>query len=175
MAAQDGQTEIVKLLLNAGAVVNSDDKDILLLPSYYGYREIVKLLLSTQVEVDYPSEGGVTSLYIASMVGNTEIVKLLLNAKADVNATTEDGYTPLYVAAEAGKIEVLELLIQFNGDVNAMGKGGRTPLYANIANKNINSEIVRLLLMAGAETNIIVKRDGNIYSLLDIAKLVGNT
>ncbi|MFB3111225.1 MAG: ankyrin repeat domain-containing protein, partial [Gemmatimonadales bacterium] len=55
--------------------------------SLNGDTETVKLLLDANADVNAARKtDGVTPLYVASQNGHTETVKLLLDAKADVNA-----------------------------------------------------------------------------------------
>ena len=65
VASQDGQTDIVSLLLNANANPNSQRDD------------------------------GTSPLYIAGQQGHTDIVSLLLKANANPNSQKDDGSSPL--------------------------------------------------------------------------------
>jgi len=83
-ASENGYTEIVKLLLTAGADVNAADKtegvSPLLMTSLYGYTEIVKLLLTAGADVNIMiSINGIdhTPLSLAKEMSHTRIVKLL--------------------------------------------------------------------------------------------------
>ena len=66
-----------------------------------GHTEVVKVLLDNKADVNTSRyTDGVTPLYIAAQVGHIEVVKLLLDNKADVNVgCSDDGVTPLYMAA----------------------------------------------------------------------------
>lgn len=87
MASQAGYIEIVKILLDASADVNSTSKDMtaLFLASQQGYTEIVGLLLGAGADVNVKNEEGLTALYKASQKGHLEIVKLLLSVDANTN------------------------------------------------------------------------------------------
>lgn len=84
LAASEGNTQVVELLLNSGAEIDSHGQE--------GY--------------------ALTPLYIAAREGKTETVRLLIGKGADVNAGEQGGRTPLQIAMEQGFAEVCELLIQ---------------------------------------------------------------
>ncbi len=80
-AALSGHIECVKILLNAGAKVNAQNK--------FGY----------------------TALIQAAYEGHVECVKILLNAGAEVNAQTRvHGFTALKLAADKGQVESVKIL-----------------------------------------------------------------
>ena len=86
-ASWNGHTEVVKLLLDAGAYVNIADTII-----------------------------GITPLCMASFEGHYEVVKLLLDAKADVNIKAEiEGkeYTALSAAKEEDHTRIVKLLKEY--------------------------------------------------------------
>ena len=56
-----------------------------------GHTEVVKLLLDAKAEVNAQSSAGLTALTMVASRGHTEVVKLLLNAKAEVNDHDEYG------------------------------------------------------------------------------------
>jgi hypothetical protein len=80
-AANSGQLESVKLLVEAGANVNA-----------------------------MSSDQGWTALMIAARGGYLNIVKILITAGADVNAARSDGATALYLARVNGHTEVADYL-----------------------------------------------------------------
>jgi ankyrin repeat protein len=75
-----------------------------------GYEEIVKLLLDAGVDVKSQDRSGRSALHLAASGGHTEIVKLLLNGKADVVMEDKFGNTPLQLALGESHDEVAELL-----------------------------------------------------------------
>ena len=74
IASEYGHTEVVKLLLDAGADVHTYNDEALRWASYYGHIEVVKLLLDAGANV-YAEKG--LALRWAKYKGHTEIVKLL--------------------------------------------------------------------------------------------------
>ena len=135
-ATVNGQTEVVKLLLDNNADVNASCSDDGVTPLHIagcnGHTEVLKLLLENNADVNARrTDNGATPLHIAAFEGHAEVVKLLLDSNADVNAScTNDGATPLYIAAQQGHTVVVKLLLENNADVNACRTDdGTTPLY----------------------------------------------
>ena len=153
-AAKDGDAELVKLLIDAGADVNkANEKGET--PLYWaaanGRTECVKLLIDAGADVNKADKDGRTPLILAAYYGHAECVKLLINAGADVNMANEDGLTPLYPAAWNGHTECVKLLIAAGADVNKADEKGETPLY--FAAFYGRKECMKLLIDAGADVN----------------------
>ena len=143
IASNNGYTEIVKLLLNKGADVNSGGGECLQAASSMGHIEIVNVLLDKGADVN--SQGGRygNALQAASSMGHIEIVKLLLDKGADVNSL-DGGYdNALQVASLMGHIEIVKLLLDKGADVNSQHGEHGNALQAASSMGDI--EIVKLL------------------------------
>jgi len=84
-ASEEGNLEIVKLLISKGANVNARTKrnwTALMLASGSGYTKIVKLLIEKGAELDVRDKGGGRAITNAKEKGHNEIVKLLKEAGA---------------------------------------------------------------------------------------------
>ena len=88
----------------------------LILASYFGITEIVKLLLEHKdIDVDIQDSHGWTALICATNERNTEIVKLLLEHKdIDINIQNYNGKTALMIAFRKGHTEIVKLLENHN-------------------------------------------------------------
>lgn len=119
-----------------------------------GNLELVKKLLEGRVNVnkveDY-GEDGATPLYIAALNNHLEIVEILINAKADINKATSFNTTPIAVSAYKGYTDLVKVFIKAGADVNKMNNSGSTPLF--LAAQNGHLKIVKLLINAGADVN----------------------
>ena len=80
-ASEYGHSEIVKILLSAGANVHADNDWDLYLASGNGHSEVVKILLKAGADVHANKDG---ALQWASGNGHSEVVKVLLSEGADV-------------------------------------------------------------------------------------------
>jgi ankyrin repeat protein len=108
-------TEIVKLLLQAGAKIDIQDIDgdtALVFASNTGNIEITELLLQAGAKVNIQDVTGSTALIIASDQGHTEIVKLLLKFGAKTTFRDNGGNTALSLARRGGRTEIVKLLLK---------------------------------------------------------------
>ena len=99
-AIMSQSSEMVQLLLDHGGTAQvhptADGKtSALMLASYYGNSEIVKMLLEKSAKVDLYNERKVFALMLAARQGNVEVVKELLERGADVNLKGKGGSTAL--------------------------------------------------------------------------------
>jgi ankyrin repeat protein len=173
IAVEKGHTEVVQLLLGAGADVNTATNNgvtPLYIAAQHGHIEVVQLLLGADANVNSATNTGATPLNIAAHEGYTEVVRLLLGACANVNTARNDGATPLHSAAVHGHAEVVQLLLGAGANVNSATNDGLTPLY--IAAGKGHTAVVQLLLGAGANVNSATN-DG--ATPLFIAALQGHT
>ncbi|WP_378181656.1 ankyrin repeat domain-containing protein [Aquimarina sp. SS2-1] len=98
----------------------------LLLSSYYGFLDIVKLILSYGPNIDEQDASGNTALMGVSFKGNYEIAALLIAEGADVNVKSYNDATALIFAATFGQKEIMRLLIQHGADISAKDNNGHT-------------------------------------------------
>jgi len=110
--ARNGDAAGLGGLLNDGLAVDARDakgNTLLMLASYHGRAEVVKLLLKSGATVDMRNDKGQTPLGGVAFKGYAEIATLLLDAGADPLAD-QGGSTPADFATLAGKTEILALL-----------------------------------------------------------------
>ena len=110
--ARNGDTAGLVALLKDGLAVDARDakgNTLLMLASYHGRAEVVKLLLKSGATVDLRNDKGQTPLGGVAFKGYVEIATLLLDAGADPFAD-QGGSTPADFATLAGKTEILALL-----------------------------------------------------------------
>jgi len=157
-AAQSGNTELVRKLMQSGADANEvqgDGMTALHWAAERGDAKLGELLIYAGANLEAGTRiGGYTPLHIASRNGHAAIVKALLGANANANATTTNsGALPLHLAAAAGNADAVRALLDSGADVNAVeGAWKQTPLiFAAAANR---VEVIRLLLESGADPSI---------------------
>ena len=110
--ARNGDAAGLGALLKGGLQVDARDakgNTLLMLASYHGRAEVVKLLLKSGATVDLRNDKGQTPLGGVAFKGYVEIATLLLDAGADPLAD-QGGSTPADFATLAGKTEILALL-----------------------------------------------------------------
>ena len=140
-AAFNKRINIIQLLLDNGAKINSEDNngytpmdmargEVSVLLGKHGGKENYRTEPITEAaQPESPTtKAPDISIIEAATTGHIDAVKQHLAAGADVNAKTEVGATPLHGAVTFGHNEIVELLIAAGADVNAKGLGGTTPL-----------------------------------------------
>ncbi len=176
-AAECGNSELLSLLITAGADVNKADKygmTPLRAAACNDHTECVRHLLAAPgIDVNKADKYGRTPLSWAAREGHAECVRLLLAAPGiDVNKADKYGWAPLYRAAREGHAECMSLLLAAPGiDVNKADRDGYTPL--SWAARNGRTECVKLLLaVPGIEVN---KADRDGWTPLFMAAWKGRT
>lgn len=91
-----------------------------------GYFEIVKLLVENGAKIDTGSSEGWSALQRACPGGRIEIATYLLDHGAEVNHRSKTGQTPIITAANNSHSELVELLIERGGDVHLTTEAGWT-------------------------------------------------
>jgi ankyrin repeat protein len=160
-AAREEKVHATQMLLKAGAMVNSIDKEgqsPLVFAVDSRNLEIVRLLLDHGASPDPPRDApkfAPTALAIAARIEDLKIAKMLLAKGADPNRLGRSGLGPLVPAAEQqNSPAAVRLLLDHGANPNKQvfnHKRGATPLYQAINNEN--EETVKLLLDAGADVN----------------------
>jgi len=126
-AARNGDVELTRLLLFAGANVKA----------------------STRL-------GGYTPLLLAAQQGHAPVIAALIAAGADVKASNALGTTPLMLAAASGEAQAVTMLVENGAEIEAKEKTfGQTPLmFAAAANR---VDAIAALIKAGADLKVTSK------------------
>jgi len=156
-ASLRGYTDIVRVLLTAGANVNLRDNEndsALTCASYGGNTDIIRLFLERGCDIESADNIGRTCLILASMMGKTDNVRFLLESGANIAAEdTSDRSTALCYAADHGHLDTVQALVTAGANVDA---GNNSPLI--YASGKGYTEIVQALLSAGANVEKISQR-----------------
>jgi ankyrin repeat protein len=95
----------------------------------YGHSEIIQLLLQAGADVNAPHvKVQATPLQYAAESGRLDAVRVLLAAHANINAVDNQGRTPLMWAAKKGQVPVIQELLQHGADANLQDHSGWTAL-----------------------------------------------
>ncbi|XP_023333553.1 kinase D-interacting substrate of 220 kDa [Eurytemora carolleeae] len=132
----------------------SDDEfwNPLLVASYLGNTDIVKILLDGNPDVNCRGKHHCTSLVWSSGRGYSSIVKLLLEKKAKPEIGDRYGTTPLVWACRGGHVSVVNLLLEAGARVETAGMYSWTPL--SEAAKGNHLKIVSILLRTQQNVNV---------------------
>ena len=115
-AILEGDTEKLKEFLHAGAELTPD---LLILAAVEGQTECMKVLLDSGMSPNAPDDKSVFPLHFCVAYGLAECVKLLLDAGADINMRNPNQleFTPLMLAAYNNRTECAGLLVEAGADV----------------------------------------------------------
>ncbi|XP_022874301.1 E3 ubiquitin-protein ligase XBAT33-like isoform X2 [Olea europaea var. sylvestris] len=178
-AAAKGHSEIVGLLLENGADVNSRNycgQTALMQACRYGHWEVVQTLLIFRCNVtraDYLS--GRTALHFAAVNGHVRCISALSKF---VNKAADGGITALHMAALNGYFDCVQLLLDLHADVSTVTfrygtsmdliGAGSTPLHYAVCGGNL--KCCQILLARGA-SRLALNCSG--WLPLDIARMCG--
>ncbi len=154
VAAWNGYTNTMQILLNRGADVNAKSRSgetALMLTALYGHTNAVNTLLKKGADVNTKSVDGNTALMRAALAGYTDTVKTLLDKGANVNAKNNNEDTSLTVAARMGHSETVKTLTDKGAQVNIKNKNGNTALILAVEKDRVYT--VQALLNSGANVN----------------------
>ena len=147
-AVENGNIDIVQLLLNAGAkisVKNYDKRTPLMMLDNDASADLVNTLLRAGAVVNAIDKDKNTPLILAAENASEDVVRVLILNGADVNAKNKKGRTALMQAAVAGNRENVKALLESGADANVQDRSGETAWNITAA-----GDIKELLVSYGA-------------------------
>lgn len=177
-AAEKGHSQIVRLLLDAHANLDSEDNERMTALSYAARSnaETVRVLLEAKAAegsdalaryVNHQNQYGETALMMAAAQGTPDIILALIESDADVDAWDGDNHTALAHAAAQGKTDNVRALIDAGADLELWNVNHETALFKAFQGDHL--ETAGVLLDAGAEA-MLTDSLGN-TALLHAARL----
>jgi len=176
LAAQEGYTELVDLLLDAGASIDLPDEDgisPLYIACYQGHLDVVASLLRAGANPNKLGLDGTSPVFIAAQEGYADIVEILAMHSADVNLLDQDGTAPLLMAAQEGRVTAVSVLLALGADPNTLTPRGVRPVHSAAQNGHLKT--VQLLQAYGADVKILTQSGASAirlatdFSRLDVA------
>ena len=181
LACEQGSVEVVKVLLTKiKFFTKMITRDIecfgwnfeythspLSIAVEHGNIELVKWFLEGSADVDKMAK----MLFLAISKRNDNMVKALLENGANVNETGEGGWTALMQASFLGESDIVQTLLNNDAEFN---RKGTTPHQAEdcsalmLAASDGHTEVVRVLLKAGAKDNVNWKGFGGVTALTSV-------
>ncbi len=149
-----GRTEIVELLLNAGAspsLATARGSVPLHAAAQHGYLEISAMLLKSGTDLALANEDGQTALHVACRFKQTEVGKELIKAGAPLDQTDNWGRTALHYAAELGQVELAKALAEAGANLDQPDDAGYSALaLATLSKRNAAGQVATYLQGKGA-------------------------
>ena len=135
------------------------DITALMIAAGQGSTEIVRLLLDNGAPVDTSSRAKWTALHYAAASGNDHAVRMLCERGASVDCRDFEGRTPLSVASDymapGESYRPLQTLLGAHADIDACDDEGLTPLHKILRKDCINTAALEDFVKAGANTRFI--------------------
>jgi len=147
--------EALKIILDSNQVNLKQEDEInerncLHKAAITGRLEIIRLGLSSNVDVHVTDVYGRIPLHYASMHGYVELVQALIDAAPDtVNFRDQDSFTPLIHAIVRSQLPCVQILLARGADMSRIGPGEHIPL--NLCCQYASLEIMELLLQRSGE------------------------
>lgn len=107
---------------------------------------------------------GTEKLIRAAEAGDIPAIEALLAGGEKVDGRDKRGFTPLMYAAANDRLSAIETLIRKGADVNAQSDIGETALICAVRYGRGDPAIVRMLIEAGANINIVMNGGDNALS-----------
>lgn len=198
-AITNGNEEVIRMLIDAGADMNKyDNKGKTPIDYLYEYNkelaieynlipkvsihdiiadndiESMKLYIKNENDLNLKNYNGEPLLHYSIRRKSKEISYLLIEAGADIESKTIYDETPLFPAVRINDIDMVKTLIGKGVDVNAVNSVGETPLYYAVAWGRL--EIMDILIDAGADIDVKTSLGKGLlhtacwYGELDMAK-----
>lgn len=128
-AARAGKAELFGDWLAHGLppnLCNHKGDSLLMLASYHGQFDTVKVLLEHGADPEMRNDNGQNPLAGAAFKNDLAMVRLLLENGADVNGSAPDGKTALMFAAMFDNAEIVEYLLAQGADPERRESRGMT-------------------------------------------------
>lgn len=149
-ACAEGNPEIVKILVDAGAKLNTDNP-VAIQAVYRNNINLLKYLQELGADLHKADVQSWTLLHYAAQCGYVDICEYLIEQGLQVDVKEDDGWTSLHLAAYNDKIETAKLLLQKSADINALDLNERSVLYKAISRNYL--EMITWLLEQNADPN----------------------
>lgn len=136
MAVYMGSVDIIKVFIEYGLdpeITMSYGETMLEIASRENKLEVMKLLLSLNININKQDLWKTTALHTASFYGRFEAVDLLLSSGADFNLGNNHGQTPLHLACERGHLAIVERLLSSGADPLLIDNKGQTAIMVAVS------------------------------------------
>ncbi|KAM6436505.1 cortactin-binding protein 2 isoform 2-T2 [Liasis olivaceus] len=166
-ASAQGNVTLLSMLLNEESLnINDSCEDgcsALYSAARNGHTDCVRLLLTSEAQVDLIDKNGFTPLCSAVAQGHCKSAELLIMYHANVNHAAERGETPLHLACRNGNTECVKLLLEAGADRSVDTHDGWTPFHVAVDADKV--DCLRFLMYYGKSRggSFVNEADANAY------------
>ncbi len=145
-AAQNGDTEVVRYLLENGADIKAQDyvrsRSAIHFAAENGNLECVKLLAEHGADMIDRDCYGATPMHYAARYNKLNVIKYLVSKKVDYEAKDARGWTAMHYASYGGSIDVIRYFLAKGLNINELNESGRTPLFFARGNRELQEFMI---------------------------------
>jgi len=159
LAAREGHTALVEILIQKGFNVNARDRTLKTPLHYaclYGHEVIADVLLKNKADINARDVSGRTAFHYACAGVSPRIITLLLGTKPElVNDPDHNGRTGLFYAiynSSQKQVDIIRTILEHKADINYQDESGRTALHH--ASESGRSRAIPILVQKGADIGI---------------------
>ena len=166
-AAQRGEIEAVRVLLEYGADPNNSDNTGAT-PLHYAAQaktpECLLMLIEYRARITQQRRGWTALHYACAFHDDLSFVKPLLNCGADVNKRTYVRKTALSLAIVYNHLRIAAFLVEAGAHLDVLDNEGQSPLSLSIKFRRF--ECMKLLLRSGAKHYLLSEGDDTLLHLV---------
>jgi uncharacterized protein len=154
-AAQNGNRDLINILLSAGANPNLTNKRGETPLMYLGDNtttDMIQQFLAAGVDINARDKTGGTALINLALNGSFDVTKQLIDAGARIEVEDDEGNTVLMSAAHNKDAQLLRYLIKAGAKVDVRNHDGESAF--TIAARSGRAETLKVLIDAGASLNL---------------------
>lgn len=155
IAAERGFTDILDVLLKAGAKIDLRDrkgKTPLILAIQGGFEDAVGTLVDAGADLHSEEDINQPLVVLAAQHQRIGAARILLCQGAAVDSRDSDQRTALHYAVAYENAELVKFLLSYKADMNLGDSCQRTPLFHAVADGNV--ELVKIILSYGPQVDI---------------------
>lgn len=124
LAALNGHADAIKVLVELGAILESEDREYKHKPlhkaAYKGKIEAIKQLVECGAELESENTHKETPLYYAAEHGQAKAIEVLVELGADLERESDEGLRPIHTATQNGHNEAVHTLIKLGASHDAL-------------------------------------------------------
>lgn len=132
-ASQNEESAVTKILLNAGANVDSANgygNTALHAAASLGHTDVCNELVKAGADVKLVNNKGSSALHLlcynsTKSIGSSDVCKLLIKSGADISGKDQQGATPLLVCCTSGRDDLLEILLSSGATLTEKDNSGK--------------------------------------------------
>ena len=155
LAVREKLTDVVQVLIDAGADIDTVNKDgwaPLDSACEYGTLDVVKMLVEAGTGLRDTIDEGRTCLHIAACFGQTETVRYLVGLPfVDMNHRDGINRTALGLAVDEEHTDIVQVLMDAGADIDTQNNEGWSPLHSACGSGAL--DVVKMLVRAGAKVS----------------------